>query len=44
LERLGELLIYEALKELKLREETVETPVAPAKVETVTEEAVFIPI
>ncbi|TCK06547.1 uracil phosphoribosyltransferase [Phorcysia thermohydrogeniphila] len=44
LERLGELLIIEALKELKLKEKTVETPVAPAKVKTVSEEVVFIAI
>ena len=44
LDRLGELLISEALRDLSLEEEIIETPVASVKVEAISEEVVFIAI
>jgi uracil phosphoribosyltransferase len=44
LERLGLLLIGEALKELSVSYREVETPVAPARAGTISQEVVFIAI
>jgi len=44
LKRLGLVLISEALSELKLREVSLETPVAPGVFKEVAQEVVFLPI
>jgi uracil phosphoribosyltransferase len=44
LRRLGLMLISEALTELKLREVSLETPVAPGVFKEVAQEVVFLPI